>query len=92
MMTILFFGLGYSLTCSPTTVTAISVVSKNKAGIASGSFVTFQEIGGTLGLATIVSFVQIYPNFLEGFNKGALGLLVVSLLGSLSGIMLFKKV
>lgn len=73
-------------------MTAISVVSKNKAGIASGSFVTFQEIGGTLGLATIVSFVQIYPNFLEGFNKGALGLLVVSLLGSLSGIMLFKKV
>ena len=90
LTTILLFGLGYSLTCSPTTVAAISVVSTQKAGIASGTFVTFQEIGGTLGLALIVSLIQVYPNLLLGINRGALGLLIISTVGCFCGLALRK--
>ena len=90
LATILLFGLGYSLTCSPTTIAAISVVSTQKAGIASGTFVTFQEIGGTLGLALIVSLIQVYPNLLLGINRGALGLLIISTMGCFCGLALRK--
>jgi predicted MFS family arabinose efflux permease len=90
LTTILLFGLGYSLTCSPTTIAAISVVSTQKAGIASGTFVTFQEIGGTLGLALIVSIIQVYPDLLLGINRGAIGLLVISTIGCFFGLALQK--
>jgi len=90
LATILLFGLGYSLICSPTTIAAISVVSTQKAGIASGTFVTFQEIGGTLGLALIVSIIQVYPNLLLGINRGALGLLIISTVGCFFGLALQK--
>lgn len=90
LSTILALGLGYSLICSPTTIAAISVVSAQKAGVASGTFVTFQEIGGTLGLALIVSLIRVSPNLLLGINRGALGLLIISTIGCLCGFVLQK--
>lgn len=87
-LTILFFGLGYGLIYGPTATAAISVVPPYKAGIASGTFVTFQEIGGTLGLALVVTIVRLSPSLQIGFQKGGYSLVAVSLIGCCASLFL----
>jgi hypothetical protein len=77
------FGIGYSFIWGPTATAAVSIVSKQKAGISSGSFITIQEIGGTFGLAFIVSYVRYFPDLLQGYNHGMLALLGIGCAGCL---------
>lgn len=85
------FGVGYSFIWGPTATAAVTTVSSDKAGIASGSFVTIQEIGGTFGLSLIVSFMNTFPDLLTGFQRGMSALLVIGVLGCLCGVMLRPK-
>ena len=85
---IVLFGIGYSFLFSPTATAAISIVSKQQAGIASGTFVTIQELGGTFGLALIVTYVRYYPDLLLGFHKGMQALLTVGAIGCFCGLLL----
>lgn len=47
----IFIGLGWVLTWGPSTSQALSSLPHHMAGIASGMFMTLQEIGGVIGLA-----------------------------------------
>lgn len=88
LLTFTFFGVGYGLIMGPTATLAVSATTPNKAGIASGTFVTFQEIGGTLGLAFVVTAVRLKPTMIIGFHEGALSLLIVSIIGCACALML----
>ncbi|MDB2614345.1 MFS transporter, partial [Chlamydiales bacterium] len=85
------FGVGYSFICSPSATVAISTVSVEKAGIASGSFVTIQELGGTFGLAIIISYVRYFPDLITGFQQGMQALLYVGVLGVFSALFLIRS-
>ena len=77
----LTFGIGWGLIWSPSATKAISTLPQQHAGIASGTFVTFQEVGGTLGLALTLVVVRLNPVFAQGFKHGALVLLFASAIG-----------
>lgn len=86
----LILGFGLSLIWTPTTTGALSAISSNFAGIASGTFVTVQEIGGSVGLAVTVTIVRLAPEFAEGFHRGMQVMLVVSVLGICSALFIPK--
>ncbi|MCB1109359.1 MAG: MFS transporter [Chlamydiia bacterium] len=84
----LLFGIGYGLITGPTATAAISVVPPYKAGIASGTFVTFQEIGGTLGLALVVTAVRLKSTLTQGIQIGSYALFLISLLGVICSLLM----
>lgn len=84
-------GLGISLIITPTTTGALFALSKNFAGIASGTFVTIQEIGGSMGLAVTVTVVRMQSDFSQGFRNGMLVLLLVSVVGIFSAVLMPKR-
>lgn len=84
-------GLGISLVITSTTTGALFALSKNFAGIASGTFITVQEIGGSMGLAVTVTVVRMQEDFASGFHDGMLVLLIVSVVGVFSAILMPKR-
>ncbi|ADI38826.1 MFS transporter [Waddlia chondrophila] len=88
----LIFGVGYSLIWGPTATAAISCFPSHQSGIASGTFVTIQELGGTFGLAIIATTFSHYSALKEGFYRSLWLLLVVSVIGcALSLVMKTRK-
>ncbi len=75
------FGLAWGLIWNPSATRAISTLSQSQAGIASGTFVTFQEVGGSCGLAVSGAILHYYSNFTVGYQHAAMILLIVSLIG-----------
>jgi len=84
-------GLGFGVIWTPTTTGALSAISRNFAGIASGTFITIQEIGGNVGLAITATVSRMSPSFTEGFHNGMWVMLVVSILGLFTAFFLPKK-
>jgi EmrB/QacA subfamily drug resistance transporter len=84
-------GIGFGLIITPTTTGALAVISRNFAGIASGTFVTIQEIGGSLGLAVTVAVVHLGDTFQEGFHNGMWLMLGISIIGLISALLLPRK-
>ena len=91
LLATLLYGVGYSLICSPSTTAAIAIVPPHRAGIASGTFVTFQEIGGTLGLAFVVTIVRLNTSLVGGIQKGSYLLLLIGFIGILCSFLLKSK-
>ncbi len=87
----LAFGLGWVAIWGPTTTGAVSTLSSAKAGIASGTFITVQEIGGTLGLAVVGSVIRVSHSFSLGFHQGVEVLFGVTLLGLVVALLLRSK-
>jgi MFS family permease len=88
LLATLLYGIGYSLICSPSTTAAIAIVPPYRAGVASGTFVTFQEIGGTIGLAFVVTIVRLNTSLAVGIQKGSYVLLLIGVIGILCSILL----
>ncbi len=64
----LLIGFGWVLTWGPSASQALSSLPHHMAGIASGMFMTFQEIGGVMGLAVAgVSFRMGTSRFLSPY-------------------------
>jgi EmrB/QacA subfamily drug resistance transporter len=70
-------GVGMALTMSPMTSAALSAVSVDKAGVASGVLNTFRQVGGSLGIAVggaiLASYVSVAPQspqFADQFVTG----------------------
>ncbi|MCB1084722.1 MAG: MFS transporter [Chlamydiia bacterium] len=91
LLSLILSGIGFSFVLSPTAATAFCVVPEHKVGIASGTFITFQEVGGTLGLAICSMLLQLHPNFLSGMRWATYALIVISFLGALCSLMLNPK-
>ncbi len=86
-----FFGVAYSFIWGPSTTAAVSNLSVNQAGIASGTFVTIQEIGGILGLACTVAVAKSQENMMLGVQSSMWVLAGVGLIGLISGVYLIFK-
>ncbi len=70
-------GAGMALTMSPMTSAALSAVSVDKAGVASGVLNTFRQVGGSLGIAILGAILASYvsvaprsPQFADQFVTG----------------------
>ncbi len=86
------YGLGWGLTWSPTTTAAVSTLSLNEAGIASATFITFQEIGGNIGVAITGRIASMAPTLTTGFSHGAMVLLGVCTLGLIASLFIQNKI
>ncbi len=82
------FGVGYSLIWGPTATVAVSCFPSHQSGIASGTFVTIQELGGTFGLAIIVTAFSSYAVLKEGFNVSLWLLLAISAIGCFLSLLM----
>jgi len=74
---LLIGGVGMALTMSPMTSAALSAVSVDKAGVASGVLNTFRQVGGSLGIAILGAILASYvsvaprsPQFADQFVTG----------------------
>jgi EmrB/QacA subfamily drug resistance transporter len=73
----IFIGLGWVCTWGPSASQALSSLPHHMAGIASGMFMTLQEIGGVIGLAIagvafrvgVTKFLAPYMGTIEGVFK-----------------------
>nr|NGX26431.1 putative multidrug resistance protein EmrY [Chlamydiota bacterium] len=84
-------GVGFSLIWTPTTTGAISAISSKFAGIAAGTFITIQEIGGNVGLAITATVSRLTPSFTEGFHNAMWVMVFFSILGILAAFFTPKK-
>ena len=80
-LSILIMGIGFAFIWAPVITSALSCVSKNVAGVASGSFVTVEEIGGSVGVALVGAVVRMTPSFSTGFHHGVWVLLMITIIG-----------
>lgn len=87
----LLFGLGYSLIWGPTATVAVSCFPAHQSGIASGTFITIQELGGTFGLAIIVSTFAGFSDLSQGFHASVAFLLAISMIGSFLSLLMKSK-
>lgn len=78
------FGLGYAMIWGPSTMAAMAGVLKDRAGHVAGTFVTVQEIGGTLALAVCGTLLHY------GLMLSFLPLLAISILGFFAGRSLVR--
>lgn len=82
------FGFAYCLIWGPTATAAVSCFPRHQSGIASGTFVTIQELGGTFGLAMVVTHFESYSTVDEGFKSSMIILFLVGLLGCVFGSLM----
>lgn len=87
----LAFGIAWGFIWTPSATQAISSLPQAHAGTASGTFVTFQEVGGSMGLAITGAVVRFYPTFEIGYSRGMLVLGVVSFIGLLACLKMKKS-
>ncbi len=82
------FGIGWGLSWGPVTTLAISTVSQDQAAVASGSFVTVQEIGGTVGLAATAAVFRNSSTSVLGYHYSMWLLLGIIVFGCLMSVAL----
>ena len=68
----LLAGLGVGCSVVPATIAAVGALPPEKAGLASGLITTAQQVGGALGLATLVAIAAVRTSAVTG-NAGAAG-------------------
>jgi len=90
LVSCLFFGFGWGFTWSVSMTTAMSNLPEGNAATASGTFLTFQEVGGSIGLAAVVAVARTYKHFLNGF-QGAMWVLVAASVLALIIVLTLKK-
>jgi EmrB/QacA subfamily drug resistance transporter len=83
-----FIGIAFAMILGPATTAAVSTLTKERAGIATGTFMTIQEVGGNLGLAITTAVVDDHLHFSDGFHHGMWVLVIVSALGLLSALLI----
>jgi EmrB/QacA subfamily drug resistance transporter len=90
VMAALVFGFAWALIWNPAATKAVSTLPLSQAGIASGTFVTIQEVGGSMGLAITGAVVRLYPTLHEGFSSGMVVLIIASLVGLIAALIMEK--
>lgn len=71
------FGFGWGFTWSVSMTTAMSNLPEGEVAASAGTFLTFQEVGGSLGLAVVVAVVRLHKSFVPGY-QGAMWVLVAA--------------
>jgi len=88
----LIYGAGWALILNPVATIALSSIERESNGVAAGTFITLQEIGGTFGLAVSVSVLSLGNSFIHGYDGCIRSLLVVVLLAVAFTLMLPRQV
>jgi EmrB/QacA subfamily drug resistance transporter len=94
-------GLGMGVAMGPMTVAALSTVTVERAGVASGVLTTSRQVGGTLGIAVMGAIVAAaavvpvtdprYPlQFVEGFQHALEVGAVIALVGAVLSAVLIR--
>ncbi|MGZ4303071.1 MAG: MFS transporter [Gaiellaceae bacterium] len=95
-------GLGMGLAMGPMTTAALSTVSLDEAGVASGVVTTSRQVGGALGVAVMGAIVATaatvpptdprYPlQFVDGFRHALEAGAVIALAGALLSAVLIRR-
>ncbi len=95
-------GLGMGLAMGPMTTAALSTVSLDEAGVASGVVTTSRQVGGALGVAVMGAIVAAaatvpptdprYPLlFVDGFHHALEAAAVIALAGALLSAVLVRR-
>lgn len=92
LISCLCFGFGWGFTWSVSMTAAMESVPENEIGVSSGTFLTFQEIGGTVGLAVVVTVVRWNPQFMLGYQNAMWILTIISIVSFFLAINIKKKV
>ncbi|NGX26480.1 MAG: hypothetical protein K940chlam6_00403 [Chlamydiae bacterium] len=83
--------LGTCIGISLTAIAAISTLSRNFAGIAAGSFITIQEVGGNIGVAVAITVVRLYATFIDGYHAGVWVLVGLCAIGLILTFLMPKR-
>lgn len=83
---VISFGFSWCMIWSPSNIAGLASLPAEQAGLAAGSFISVQELGGTLGLAVMVSVVRHSHSFMQGFRMAAWVMLGISVLGMMCAI------
>jgi EmrB/QacA subfamily drug resistance transporter len=95
-------GIGMGVAMGPMTTAALSAVSTDEAGVASGVVTTSRQIGGALGIAVMGAIVAAaetvaptdpgYPlQFVDGFQHALEAGAVIALAGALLSALLIRR-
>ena len=76
----LFFGFGWGFTWSVSMTAAMSDLPEGHQATATGTFLTFQEVGGSVGLAAVVAVARSHKHFLNGYQSAMWVLVAASVL------------
>lgn len=90
-LSMLKMAIGFTLILTPAMTAALSTLSKNFSGVSAGTFVTIQEIGGSVGLALTVTVVRMERDLSIGFHHGAYVMLILCTIGLGASCLMPKK-
>jgi len=97
-------GIGMPLTMTPTTASAMSAVSRDKAGVGSAVLNSARQVGGSIGIALMGAIVASGTNaylasghdhaeaFVHGLHGGLLLAAVLAFSGAVIGVLTLRKV
>lgn len=98
----LLAGLGVGCSIVPATIAAVGALPVERAGLASGLITTSQQVGGALGLATLVAIAAIRTSMVAGamgteealtagFRAALISGAALALLGSVLALVLVRS-
>ena len=86
LISCLFFGFGWGFTWSVSMTAAMEKIPHEEFGISVGTFLTFQEIGGSVGLAIAGTVVRWQSQFINGYHNAMWILVATSIVSLLLAI------
>lgn len=84
----MIMAIGFTLILTPAMAAGFSTVSRNAIGVATGTFVTVQEIGGSLGLALTVTIIRMHRGEDLAFHHGVWVMFTFALIGVVGSLLL----
>jgi EmrB/QacA subfamily drug resistance transporter len=84
-------GLGMGVAMGPMTVAALSAVSVDRSGVASGVLTTSRQVGGTLGIAVMGAIVAASAGFVDGFQHALETGAAIALAGAVLSAFLIRR-
>ncbi len=95
-------GVGMGIAMGPMTTAALSAVSVDEAGVASGVVNTSRQVGGTLGIAVMGAIVaaresvpqtdpRFAAQFVQGFHDALLAGAAIALVGAILSAALVRR-
>ena len=86
LISCLFFGFGWGFTWSVSMTAAMEKIPQEEFGVSAGTFLSFQEIGGSVGLAIVGTVVRWQSQFINGYHNAMWILVATSIISFLLAI------
>lgn len=83
LVSLILFGIGWALIMGPSTSIGLRCLPPEDAALASGAWITTQEIFGSLGLAVVGSIVRMHDVFMQGYESAFIVMSILLVIGLL---------